>query len=116
MGAVINDETIPQFKCEIIAGSANNVLHREKIHARMLMEKNITYAPDYVINAGGLINVANELEGWRYGANRCILKSDGRGQHCRTEEIHQSVLGVEGRVVGNSPLANIRAIAGLSCP
>jgi len=74
LGAVINDETIPQFSCEIIAGSANNVLHREKIHARMLMEKGITYAPDYVINAGGLINVANELEG--YNQERALKQAE----------------------------------------
>jgi len=74
LGAVINDETIPQFKCEIIAGSSNNVLHREKIHARMLMDRNITYAPDYVINAGGLINVANELEG--YNQERALKQAE----------------------------------------
>jgi leucine dehydrogenase len=74
MGAVINDETVPQLKCEIVAGSSNNVLHREKVHARMLMEKGITYAPDYVINAGGLINVANELEG--YNQERALKQAE----------------------------------------
>jgi leucine dehydrogenase len=52
------------LKCKIIAGGANNQLADEIKHGRMLMEKRILNAPDYVINAGGLINVANELEGY----------------------------------------------------
>jgi len=62
MGAVINDATIPQFKFKIIAGAANNVLKEER-HGDKLHELGILYAPDYVINAGGVINVADELEG-----------------------------------------------------
>lgn len=65
MGAVINDETIPQFKFKIIAGAANNVLKEER-HGDKLHELGILYAPDYVINAGGVINVADELEGYNY--------------------------------------------------
>lgn len=65
LGGIINDETIPKLKAGIIAGGANNQLEDEKRHGQMLMEKGILYAPDYVINAGGLINVANELEGYR---------------------------------------------------
>lgn len=64
LGAIINEETIPRFKFRIIAGGANNQLADEKRHGSILMEKNILYAPDYVINAGGLINVANEIEGY----------------------------------------------------
>lgn len=60
IGAIINDETIGQFKCPIIAGSANNQL-AEPRHGDKLHEMGILYAPDYVINAGGLINVYNEL-------------------------------------------------------
>ncbi|WP_339060989.1 Glu/Leu/Phe/Val dehydrogenase [Tepidibacillus marianensis] len=63
LGAVINDETIPQFKCKAIAGAANNVLAEER-HGEMLHEKGILYAPDYVSNAGGLIQVADELQGY----------------------------------------------------
>ena len=65
MGAVINDATIPQFKFKIIAGAANNVLKEER-HGDKLHELGILYAPDYVINAGGVINVADELEGYNY--------------------------------------------------
>jgi leucine dehydrogenase len=63
LGATINDETIPQFKAKIIAGSANNQLKASK-HGDIIHEKGILYAPDYVINAGGVINVADELNGY----------------------------------------------------
>lgn len=61
LGAVVNDDTIPQFKCKIICGSANNVLKEATIHGKVLQEKGIVYAPDYVANAGGVINVAYEI-------------------------------------------------------
>lgn len=66
LGGIISPETIPLLKAEIVAGSANNQLARHE-DARLLMERGILYAPDYVINAGGLINVAVELspEGYR---------------------------------------------------
>ncbi|MCX6123972.1 MAG: Glu/Leu/Phe/Val dehydrogenase family protein, partial [Proteobacteria bacterium] len=64
LGAIINDETIPLFKCPIIAGGANNQLLDENKHGKLLRDKKILYAPDYVINAGGLINVYNELRGY----------------------------------------------------
>ena len=63
LGAVINDRTIPQLKVKVIAGGANNVLAEPK-HGDALEQKGILYAPDYVINAGGLINVNGELQGW----------------------------------------------------
>jgi leucine dehydrogenase len=64
LGAIVNDETIPMFKFPIIAGGANNQLLDEHKHGKILRDKNILYAPDYVINAGGLINVYNELRGY----------------------------------------------------
>jgi len=64
LGGILNDDTIPNFKCDIIAGAANNVLDIEERHGEMLLERGILYAPDYVINAGGLINVSGELEGY----------------------------------------------------
>jgi leucine dehydrogenase len=63
LGATVNDETIHRLKCEIIAGAANNQLHDETKHGNMLLDKGITYAPDFLINAGGLINVYAEYMG-----------------------------------------------------
>lgn len=63
LGGVINDETIPQFKAKVIAGAANNQL-KEECHGDLVAEMGIVYAPDYVINAGGLIHVADELLGY----------------------------------------------------
>lgn len=63
LGAVINDNTIPKLKCQVIAGAANNVLAEDR-HGDIITEKGILYAPDYVINAGGLINVYQELIGY----------------------------------------------------
>lgn len=64
LGGVVNDDTLEAFNCDIIAGAANNVLDEEDKHGQMLIDRGILYAPDYVINAGGLINVASELEGY----------------------------------------------------
>jgi leucine dehydrogenase len=63
LGAILNDETIPRLKVDIVAGAANNQLEKER-HSKMLQEHDVLYAPDYVINAGGLINVYSELAGW----------------------------------------------------
>lgn len=65
LGGVINETSISQLKCGIIAGSANNMLADENKDSVALEKKQILYVPDFVINAGGLINVANELEGYR---------------------------------------------------
>ncbi len=64
MGAVISQETIPKLRCDIVAGAANNQLARPDQDDQALQERDILYAPDYVINAGGLINVYSELAGW----------------------------------------------------
>ncbi|MFC7370463.1 branched-chain amino acid dehydrogenase [Fictibacillus iocasae] len=71
LGAIINDETIPQLKAKVIAGAANNQL-RETTHGDLIHEMGIVYAPDYVINAGGVINVADELNG--YNRDRAMRK------------------------------------------
>jgi len=64
LGAVVNDDTIERLKFDIIAGAANNVLARGKVHGPALTQRGILYAPDYVINAGGLINVYGEINEW----------------------------------------------------
>ncbi len=74
LGATIDEKTINQLKCKIIAGAANNQLAENKLGIE-LKKKNILYAPDYAINAGGLINVSNELEG--YNRNRAFSQAEG---------------------------------------
>lgn len=64
MGGALNDRSIPQLKAAVVAGSANNVLLDEERHGRMLMDRGIVYCPDFVINAGGLINVFHEMRGY----------------------------------------------------
>jgi leucine dehydrogenase len=82
LGAIINDKTIPQLKVEIVAGAANNVLLEER-HGDALEARNILYAPDYVANAGGVINVYSELAGWT--SARAFRKAD---------EIYDTILKV----------------------
>ncbi|NJQ98987.1 MAG: hypothetical protein HC784_18475, partial [Hydrococcus sp. CSU_1_8] len=67
LGAIINSSTIPLMRASIIAGAANNQLENEALHGKLLRENNILYCPDYVINAGGLINVYNEMIGYEEG-------------------------------------------------
>jgi leucine dehydrogenase len=74
LGAVINDESIPRLRCRIVAGAANNQLEEDR-HGQELHDRGILYAPDYVINAGGLINVYNELAGY----NREVAMRMARG-------------------------------------
>src|ERR1051326_7293612 len=63
LGGILNDETIPELKVRIMAGAANNQLLEER-HGAQLRERNILYAPDYVANAGGILNGCIELLGW----------------------------------------------------
>ncbi|WP_042223506.1 branched-chain amino acid dehydrogenase [Oceanobacillus manasiensis] len=71
LGATVNDDTISRIKAKVIAGSANNQLKSSK-HGDIIHEKGIVYAPDYVINSGGVINVADELVG--YNQERAMKK------------------------------------------
>lgn len=80
MGAIINDFTIEKLKCKIIAGSANNQLAEAK-HGKMLKEKGILYVPDFVINAGGVINVYEEIKG--YNAERAMNRASAIYQSCK---------------------------------
>ena len=64
LGATVNDESISKLKAKVIAGAANNQLADEKKNGKMLREKGIVWAPDFLINAGGIINVYGELEGY----------------------------------------------------
>jgi len=82
LGGVINDQTIPNLKVQIIAGAANNQLLEER-HGEMLRERNILYAPDYVANVGGVFNGCTELLGWE--SERALRKVD---------EIYDTVLRI----------------------
>ena len=83
LGATVNDETLKVLKCSVIAGAANNQLAREEEHGRMLMEKGILYAPDFLINAGGIINCAWERKGY-----------DRQAAIAQTEQIHHTALRI----------------------
>ena len=82
LGGIINDDTLKRLKVEIVAGGANNQL-LETRHGDELEKRGVLYAPDYVANAGGVINVYGELAGW--DAQRSLRKAD---------EIFDTILGV----------------------
>lgn len=96
LGGVIRDDTIPELKCRAVAGAANNQLERPE-HADALAGLGILYAPDYVINAGGLINVADELNG--YDRERAMRK---------VEEIYRTLREVF-RLAGVDGITPVRA-------
>lgn len=74
VGAVLSDQSLPQLRCKVIAGAANNQL-AEGRHGDDLHQRGILYCPDYVINAGGLIQVADELAG--FNRERAFAKAAG---------------------------------------
>lgn len=75
LGATLNTANIDRLKCSVVAGAANNQLAEEKVHGEMLMKKGILYAPDFVINAGGIINVYSELSG-NYSRERAMSQAE----------------------------------------
>lgn len=77
LGAVLNARTIPRLRCKVVAGAANNQLENEERDGQALHDRGILYAPDFVGNAGGLINVYNELQGY----NRDTAMRMARGIH-----------------------------------
>ena len=83
LGGIINDDTLPKLKCQIIAGAANNQLEDEIIHGDALKSSGIIYAPDFVINAGGLINVYSEYNGY--------VRENAMAQ---TENIYNTILEI----------------------
>lgn len=83
LGATVNDQSLERLRCSIIAGSANNQLANEQVHAHKVIDKGILYIPDFVINAGGLINVYTELHG--YNEKRALAN---------TEKIYQTILDI----------------------
>lgn len=84
LGGVLNDDTIPRLRCAVVAGAANNQLLDEERHPEMLRAHDILYAPDYVINAGGIINVG------------CELRPGGYDVEYASERVH----GIPGTLAG----------------
>ena len=76
LGGTINDDTIPQLKCKIVCGGANNVLKDAPVHGKALQLKGITYAVDYLANAGGVINVSYELAEGGYNEEASLRDID----------------------------------------
>jgi leucine dehydrogenase len=83
LGATINDDTIYKIQAKVIAGAANNQLALEAKHGQILRERGITYAPDFLINAGGIINVYAEIV--KYSKDEAIR---------RTENIYNTTLEI----------------------
>jgi leucine dehydrogenase len=84
LGGTVNFNTIPRLRCKIIAGGANNQLENEALHGEMLVKRGIVFAPDFLINAGGLMNVYAEYQG---GYNRAVVYTLADG-------IYNTLLGV----------------------
>lgn len=74
LGASVNDYSLSRLSCSIIAGAANNQLADEQRHGQIILEKGIVYAPDFLINSGGLVSVCSELNG--YDSNEVISKTE----------------------------------------
>jgi leucine dehydrogenase len=83
LGATVNTDTLNRLKCSIIAGAANNQLEDEGIHGELVMQKGMIYAPDFLINAGGLINVNSEV--YNYNRERSMEM---------TEDIYNTTLNI----------------------
>lgn len=92
LGATINDDTLSRLKCSIIAGAANNQLKQEDVHGSSVMDKGMIYAPDFALNAGGVINCYSEVKS---------LSSDWAMQ--KAEEIYTTI----GNIVKRSKSENI---------
>lgn len=75
LGATINDDTLDRLKCNIICGAANNQLKDEKVHGVEVLKRGILYAPDYLVNAGGIINCYWEIVG--YNRNAALAQAEG---------------------------------------
>lgn len=126
LGAIVNDQTIGKFKCKVIAGGANNQL-AEARHGDHLRELGILYAPDYVVNAGGLMNVFVELEG--YSPDRAfektrrvfdnvkkvfeIAKRDNIGTHTAADRMAEERMATIGRLKQRHPGKSNRAFTTL---
>ncbi|TSE06804.1 MULTISPECIES: Glu/Leu/Phe/Val family dehydrogenase [Aquimarina] len=100
LGATVNNDTIDKLKVKVIAGAANNQLANENIHGSLLQKKGIVYAPDFLINAGGIINVYAEIEG--YGRDQIMAK---------TQNIYDTTLDILNKAKATNMTTNAAAIS-----
>ena len=75
LGATINNDTVHQLKAKVIAGAANNQLADENVHGQILANRGILYAPDFLINAGGIINIYREISGYSIQESQLKLEN-----------------------------------------
>jgi leucine dehydrogenase len=101
LGGILDSDTIGKLNCAVIAGAANNQLKDETRHGYMLKDKGIVYAPDFLINAGGVINVYNEYEG-NYNRKRVMEQVERIYQTCENilrlsddEKVSSQVAAIE---------------------
>jgi leucine dehydrogenase len=83
LGATVNDETLKTLSCQIIAGAANNQLQNEQFHGKAVMDRGLLYAPDFLINAGGIINCYAE-----------VSESSMEVAMAKTEDIYNTTLNI----------------------
>jgi leucine dehydrogenase len=125
LGATINDQTIDRLKCKIVSGAANNQLKEDR-HGSELKKRGILYAPDYLINAGGLMNVSIEFEGWSDDKSRRMVDtifdttlrvyqisdeqniSVNKATDVLAERRIDSIKKIQGRFLGNSGVSGHR--------
>lgn len=102
LGGTLNPDTIPMLNCSIVAGAANNQLLDEQRDGQALVDRGILYAPDFVINAGGIINITQELEGRGYSQKRALKQ---------TEKIFDTTLKIFEKAEKENLLAQSAAMA-----
>lgn len=117
LGGILNDDTCSRLQCRVVAGSANNQL-QEPRHGDLLHQRGILYCPDFVINAGGLIQVADELRG--YNRERAFRHADGIYRLLREIFAISRSEGIApdraAAILASRRLANIAALAGIYAP
>jgi leucine dehydrogenase len=101
LGAILNDTTIPHLRCKAVVGGANNQLLKPH-HADSLRARGILYAPDFVINVGGILNVADELNPDGYNASRA---------HAQVHRIYDTLMAIYEIADRNSESTHDAAIA-----
>jgi leucine dehydrogenase len=103
LGGVLNEDTVPLLRCRAIAGAANNQLAAEPV-GELLAERGILWVPDFVANAGGIINIAVELEPEGYAGDRAEARVRTVGETVRAVIDHADA-------TGTTPLAAAMEIA-----